>query len=149
MSVSKIKLENEVDIGFLPLHKTPVLTPQEEMFFALHYGSWIVVQLWIKRKLGVEKFGREEFKRLSELKNKKRARDRYFLHKFIPEEMFEGMEIQHFWEGGMRDKYEYCCIWTRYENQVIELRKLKKMGWHVERMAYEFEEAMNNGKDER
>ena len=147
MSASKITLENEENIGSIPLHKKPVLTPRETLFFDFHYGSWIIVQLWIKRKIGVEKFGREEFKRLSEAKNKRRAIDRYFLHKFVPEEMFEGMEIQHFWEGGMRDKYEYCCIWTRNENQVIELRRLKEDGWDIEGMVYGIEDVLNNGQN--
>ena len=144
--VSKIRLENEVDIGSIPLHKKPVVTPREEMFFAFHYGAWIIVQLWIKRTEGLKKYGRERFKELSEAKNSIRAKDRYFLHKFIPAEMFEGMEIQHFWGEDMSPEYEYCCIWTRNENQVIELRKLKKQGWDVENMAYQIEEILQNGK---
>lgn len=146
MTQSKIKLENEIDIGFLPLHQKPVLTEQEILFFDWHYYAWIVVQLWIKRKEGVAKYGREEFKKLSELKNSVRAVDRYFLHKFVPSTMFEGMEIQHFWEPDMSPKYEYCCIWTRYENQVIELRKLKERGWDIEEICRKFEEAVELGR---
>lgn len=145
--VSKILIKNEVNIESIPLHKKPVLTPMEELFFDLHYSSWITVQLWIKRHLGVEKYGREKFKELSEAKNSQRAIDRYFLHKFVPSIMFEGMEIQHFWDPDMAPTYEYCCIWTRYENQVIELRKLKEIGWHVEKMCREVEYVMNHGKD--
>ena len=148
MAKSTITLENEKDIFTIPLHKKPVVTPQEELFFAFHYYSWVIVQLYIKRTQGIAKYGRERFKELSEAKNSRRAKDRYFLHKFIPEEMFVGMEIQHFWYEDMSDECEYVCIWTRNENQVIELRKLKKMGWKVEQMAYAVEEALQNGKDE-
>ena len=148
MTASKIKLENEVDIGSIPLHKKPIVSLREEMFFAFHYYSWIIVQLYIKRTQGIKKYGKERFKELSEAKNSRRAKDRYFLHKFIPEEMFVGMEIQHFWYEDMSDECEYVCIWTRNENQVIELRKLKKQGWRVEQMAYAVEEALQNGKDE-
>ena len=146
--MSKIKIENEVNIGGVPLQKRPVVTPREKLFFDFHYYSWIVVQLWIKRAEGVRKYGREKFKELSEAKNSVRATDRYFLHKFVPSIMFEGAEIQHFWHEDMSPEYDYCCIWTRYENQVIELRKLKAMGWNVERMATEFEWAMNRGKEQ-
>lgn len=146
MSASRIKLENEIDIGSVSLQKKPILTVKEEMFFFLHYYCWIIVQLYIKRTEGAKKYGYEHFKELSEAKNSVRARDRYFLHKFIPEEMFQGMEIQHFWHEDMADTYDYCCIWTKNENQVIELRKLKRMGWKVEEMVYEIEEILYNGK---
>ena len=147
MGISKIKIENEVNIGSIPLHKKPIVNPREEMFFAFHYYSWIIVQLYIKRTQGIKKYGKERFKELSEAKNSRRAKDRYFLHKFIPEETFVGMEIQHFWGEDMTDEYEYCCIWTRNENQVIELRKLKSQGWRVEQMAYAIEEILQSGKD--
>lgn len=146
MGKSKINLEDEVNINRVPLQKKPILTQREEMFFFLHYYGWIIVQLYIKRTEGIKKYGYDLFKELSEAKNSVRARDRYFLHKFIPEEMFNGMEIQHFWHGDMADTYDYCCIWTRDENQVIELRKLKKMGWKVEEMVYAIEEVFNTGK---
>lgn len=149
MSVSKIRLENEENLGSIPLHKKPVLSPHEEMLFSLHYYAWIIVQLYIKRREGTKKYGKERFKELSEAKNSRRAKDRYFLHKFIPEEMFVGAEIQHFWGEDMTDEYEYCCIWTRNENQVIELRKLKAQGWRVEEMVYAIEEILEGGRDER
>ena len=146
MSQSKIKLENEADIGSIPLHTKPIVSPREEIFFAFHYYSWIIVQLYIKRRQGIEKYGKEEFKELNEAKNSRRAKDRYFLHKFVPEKMFEGMEIQHFWDEGMTTEYEYCCIWTRNENQVIELRRLKNQGWKIEEMVNGVEKALENGK---
>ena len=148
MTKSKITLENEEDIGGIPLQKKPILTPHEEMFFELHYGGWIMVQLQIKRIEGIAKHGKNEFKKLGEAKNSIRARDRYFLHKFVPPEMFEDMEIQHFWHDNMSEEYDYCCIWTRNENQVIELRRLKKMGWKVEEMAYAIEKVFLEGRDE-
>ena len=144
--VNKIKLENEVNIDLIPLEKKPVLTAREELFFDSHYYGWIIVQLWIKRTEGIKKHGYDRFKELSKAKNSVRAVDRYFLHKFIPEEMFEGAEIQHFWHEDMADTYDYCCIWTRNENQVIELRKLKEAGWKVEEMVYAIEEVFYNGK---
>lgn len=146
MTKSKINLEDEVNINSIPLYYKPVLTQREEMFFALHYSVWITVQLAIKKIEGTKKYGYEQFKELSEAKNSVRAKDRYFLHKFIPEEMFQGMEIQHFWHEDMADTYDYCCIWTRNENQIIELRRLKRMGWKVEEMVYEIEKVFNNGK---
>ena len=146
MPTSKIKLENEENIGSIPLQKKPILTQREKMFFFLHYYGWIIVQLWIKRSEGAKKYGYDLFKELSEAKNSARAKDRYFLHKFIPEEMFNGMEIQHFWHEDMSPKYTYCCIWTRNENQVIELRRLKEKGWNVEQMVYKIEEVLYNGQ---
>lgn len=146
MTKSTILLENEKNIGSVPLHPKPVLTLHEEIFFDFHYYSWIIVQLYIKRTEGIAKYGRERFKELSEAKNSVRAKDRYFLHKFVPEEMFKGMEIQHFWYDNMSSECEYVCIWTRNENQVIELRKLKKMGWGVEGMVHGIEKVFRNGK---
>ena len=148
MTKSKILLKNEENIGSIPLHKKPIVSQQEEMFFDFHYYSWIIVQLYIKRTQGIKKYGKERFKELSEAKNSRRAKDRYFLHKFIPEEMFIGMEIQHFWYEDMSPECEYVCLWRRNENQVIELRKLKEQGWKVEQMAYAIEEILQNGKDE-
>jgi hypothetical protein len=146
LTKSTILLENEKNIGSIPLHQKPVLTSHEEIFFDFHYYSWVIVQLYIKRTQGIKKYGKERFKELSEAKNSVRAKDRYFLHKFIPEEMFTGMEIQHFWGEDMVDTYEYCCIWTRNENQVIEKRKLEKMGWDVEGMVNGIEKVFRNGK---
>ena len=136
-------MENEVDIGSIPLQKKPILTEREQLFFDFHFYGWIVVQLWIKRKEGREKYGYERFKELSEAKNNVRAIDRYFLHRFIPANLFEGMEIQHFWHEDMVATYDYCAIWTRYENQIIELRRLKAKGWKIEKIVYKFEEAIN------
>ena len=138
--------ENEINIGSIPLQKKPVLTLHEKIFFSLHFYFWIIVQLYIKRKEGIEKYGFEKYKELSAAKNSKRAVDRYFYHKFLPEAFFEGMEIQHFWHEGTAD-YDYSCIWTREENQVIELRALKKRGWKVEEMVYAIEKIFLNGKD--
>lgn len=149
MAKSKILLENEENIGSIPLQKKPVLTEREQLFFDFHYYAWIVVQLWIKRMEGRIKYGYERFKELSEEKNSVRAVDRYFLHKFVPSIMFEGMEIQHFWHEDMVATYDYCAIWTRHENQVIELRQLKKKGWDIEGIVCKFEEAINFGKEKK
>lgn len=146
MTKSKINLKDEKNIGSIPLQKKPILTPHEEIFFALHYYSWIVVQLYIKRTVGIAKYGREKFKELREAKNSIRAKDRYFLHKFVAEDIFKGAEIQHFWHEDMAPTYDYCAIWTREENQVIEKRFLEEKGWDVEGMVYSIEKVFLQGK---
>ena len=140
-----IDINDEDWIQGIPLHPTPVLTLKEIDFFESHYYSWVVVQLWIKHKLGIKKFGYNKYKELSKEKNRRRQKDRYFLHKYLPESMFIGAEVQHWWYPNQSPNYEYLCIWTKYENQVIELRALKKLGWDVERICKEFEEAIENG----
>lgn len=132
------RLEDEEWVDRIPLSQTPRVTREEREFFDEYYKEWQFIQGRIKEKLGYEKYGKERYEQIKLEKKKIRDRDRYFLKNFIPPEFFKGKEIQHFWRYDKDEtKYDYLCIWEKYENQVLELRYLQSLGYDIFSIAKE------------